>query len=73
MKLSTLLIIIIALVIIATIAEEIIFKAKGGEYEEPTEQDKFYTTLRHLIYIIIALLLIPISIKILLLYGILTM
>lgn len=73
MKLSTLCIIVIALVIIATIAEEIIFKAKGGEYEEPTEQDKFYRTGRMLLYIVIFLLMIPVLLKILLIIGILSL
>lgn len=67
--------IILGVILISILIEVIIYIAQGrkfDEVEELTEKDKFYRSLRHLIEIIIALIIIPVIIKILIVLGIIS-
>ena len=73
MNIKLLFIIIFLILTIISFFNDVKFKKEDREYEELSEKDKFYRSLRHLIYILIAIILIPIGIKLLLLYGLLSL
>jgi len=65
--------IIFAVAVLSIIIEIVIDikqrRSEEYEEEEETEKDRFYRTLRHFIYLITALILIPIIIKLLFVVG----
>lgn len=70
-KIAIIILLIIAMVILITIFQDKKQRA-SGEYEEESERDKMYRAIRYLVYLIIFAIIIPITIKVLFLIGILS-